>query len=68
MRTLTMIGVPSSAGSYAAGQDQAPRALRDAGLVEALTGAGIDVHDAGDLTAQVWAWPRSGNWPTTSHG
>src|SRR4051812_48144801 len=58
MRTLTMIGVPSSAGSYAAGQDQAPRALRDAGLVEALTGAGIDVHDAGDLTLQVWAPDR----------
>jgi arginase len=58
MRTLTMIGVPSSAGSYAAGQDQAPRALRDAGLVEALTAAGIDVHDAGDLTAQVWAPDR----------
>ena len=29
--TLVMIGVPSSAGSYAAGQDRAPRALRDAG-------------------------------------
>jgi arginase len=53
-----MIGVPSSAGSYAAGQDQAPRALREAGLVEALTAAGVDVHDAGDLTVQVWAPDR----------
>jgi arginase len=58
MRTLAMIGVPSSAGSYAAGQDQAPRALRDAGLVTALLDAGIDVHDAGDTTRQVWAPDR----------
>jgi arginase len=58
MRTLAMIGVPSSAGSYAAGQDQAPRALRDAGLVTALRAAGIDVHDAGDTTEQVWAPDR----------
>jgi arginase len=43
MRRLSIIGVPSSAGSYAAGQDQAPAALRDAGL-----------HDDGDLPEQVW--------------
>ena len=55
---LSMIGVPSSAGSYAAGQDQAPRALRAAGPVEALGRAGLDVHDAGDLTEQVWAPDR----------
>jgi arginase len=54
MRRLSIIGVPSSAGSYAAGQDQAPAALRDAGLVEALTGTGFVVHDDGDLPEQVW--------------
>ncbi len=54
MRRLSIIGVPSSAGSYAAGQDQAPGALRDAGLVEALTRAGLVVHDDGDLPEQVW--------------
>lgn len=59
MRALAMIGVPSSAGSYAAGQDQAPRALRAAGLVNALVDAGIEVHDAGDLTEQVWAPDRA---------
>jgi arginase len=58
MITVELIGVPSSAGSYAAGQDQAPRALREAGLVPALTAAGVDVHDGGDLTEQVWAPDR----------
>jgi arginase len=55
MRGVAVIGVPSSAGSYAAGQDQAPRALWDAGLVDALSAAGLDVLDAGHLTEQVWA-------------
>jgi arginase len=40
MRRLSVIGVPSSAGSYAAGQDLAPAALRHAGLIQALTDAG----------------------------
>lgn len=59
MVALSVVGVPSSAGSYAAGQDRAPAALRAAGLVEALTGAGLDVRDAGDLTEQVWAPDRA---------
>jgi arginase len=58
MITIALLGVPSSAGSYAAGQDQAPRALRQSGLVEALVAAGIEVHDAKDLTEQVWAPDR----------
>jgi arginase len=49
-----VLGVPSSAGSYAAGQDLAPAALRAAGLVEALSNAGLDVHDEGDLPMQIW--------------
>ena len=53
-RPLTVVGNPTSAGSYAAGQDQAPLALRAAGLVGALQGAGRDVIDAGDLPTQVW--------------
>jgi arginase len=51
---LCVLGVPSSAGSYAAGQDMAPAALRDAGLIRLLMGAGIDVADEGDLPRQVW--------------
>jgi len=54
MTGLSVIGVPSSAGSYAAGQDQAPAALRSAGLIEALTGAGLVVRDHGDLPEQIW--------------
>jgi arginase len=49
---LTVLGVPTTAGSHHAGQEKAPSALRAAGLVEALTAAGIDVHDAGDLTVR----------------
>src|SRR5580692_1355728 len=54
MRRISVVGVPSSAGSYAAGQDQAPGALRSAGLVEALVAAGREVRDGGDLPLQVW--------------
>ena len=54
MMRLSIIGVPSSAGSYAAGQDQAPAALRNAGLVQAVSDAGLLVRDHGDLPEQVW--------------
>jgi arginase len=53
-RPLGLIGVPSSAGAYAPGQEQAPAALREAGLVERLTSAGIVVVDHGD--GVVWRW------------
>jgi arginase len=53
------VGVPSSAGSYAAGQDLAPGALRSAGLVKALIASGLDVRDDGDLPHQVWSPDRS---------
>jgi arginase len=51
---LSVIGVPNSLGSYAAGQDLAPAALREAGLISLLAHAGIDVTDEGDLPVQVW--------------
>ena len=51
---LSVVGVPSSAGSYAAGQDQAPAVLRSAGLLDALSASGLDVHDEGDLPLQIW--------------
>ena len=49
------MGVPSSAASYAAGQDLAPAALRSAGLLEQLIAAGLEVHDDGDLPHQAWS-------------
>jgi arginase len=53
-RALGLIGVPSSAGAYAPGQEKAPRALRDAGLLAGLKAAGVAIVDHGD--AEVWRW------------
>jgi arginase len=54
MRSIAVIGAPSSAGAYAPGQEQAPRALREAGLITALTERGVGVRDRGDLPLQRW--------------
>lgn len=51
---LAVIGNPNSAASYAAGQDQAPEALRAAGLLDALRDTGRMVLDLGDLPRQIW--------------
>jgi arginase len=53
-RPLAVIGVPTSAGAFAPGQEQAPAALRRAGLLECLADAGLQVRDGGD--AEVWRW------------
>jgi arginase len=52
-RDVVILGVPSSAGAFAAGQERAPAALREAGLVERLA-AGGDVLDLGDLPEFGW--------------
>ena len=46
--------MPTSAGAFAPGQEQAPWALREAGLVESLRRFGVDVRDHGDR--EVWRW------------
>jgi arginase len=51
----TLIGVPSSAGAHHAGQEQAPAALRAAGLVGRLRAAGVSVTDTGDVAGSVFA-------------
>ena len=51
---LALIGVPTSAGAFASGQEQAPAALREVGLIELLREAGVDVNDRGDREA--WRW------------
>jgi arginase len=49
-----VIGVPTSAGAFAPGQEQAPRALRESGLLELLTSSGIEVRDHGDRELLRW--------------
>ena len=51
---MRLLGVPTSAGAFAPGQEQAPAALRAAGLVERLRDAGVEVEDLGD--SPVWRW------------
>jgi arginase len=48
-RTFGLLGVPSSAGAHWPGQEQAPAALRAAGLISHLTDAGVALVDYGDL-------------------
>ncbi len=48
-RQIGLIGVPSSAAAHWPGQDRAPQALRQAGLVQALESSGYHVVDHGDL-------------------
>src|SRR6266550_7744948 len=44
-----LIGVPSSAGAHGPGQEKAPAALRNAGLLGALRETGLELEDLGDL-------------------
>ncbi len=54
-RQIEIIGIPTSAASYAPGQEKAPAALRVAGLVEVLRAAGYKVVDRND-DPPVWRW------------
>jgi arginase len=62
---LITIGAPSSAGAYAPGQEKAPAALREAGLLRLLSTGGVSVEDAGDVAGFRWrtdkANPRAMN-------
>jgi arginase len=64
-RQLAVIGAPSGAGACGVGQEQAPAALRGAGLIEALGGVGFEVSDLGDSPVVPWrpdrARPRAQN-------
>lgn len=44
-----LLGVPTSAGAHAVGQEKAPQHLRRMGLVERLEAGGTEVIDFGDL-------------------
>jgi arginase len=54
-----VLGVPTSVGAHAPGQERAPAALRKAGLVERITTGGLDVHDLGDLPLIRWTADRT---------
>lgn len=64
-RSLGIVGVPTSAGAFAPGQERAPAALREAGLVEALAAHGVATHDHGERRSWRWrpdaAHPRAQN-------
>jgi arginase len=53
-RRLGVIGVPTSAGAFAPGQERAPCALREAGLLEGLSAGDLAVRDYGD--GEIWRW------------
>ena len=48
-RRMGLIGVPSSAGTHWPGQEEAPRVLREAGLIEHPESVGPGVMDRADL-------------------
>jgi arginase len=62
---LAVIGAPTSAGAFAPGQEDAPAALRAAGLIDALRKGGREVADRGDTPRFRWrvdhAEPRAMN-------
>jgi len=64
-QTLGLLGVPSSAGAFAPGQEQAPQAMRQMGLVAALRAAGAAVVDHGD--SPIWRWRPDQTQPTAQN-
>ncbi|MBN1883210.1 MAG: arginase family protein [Deltaproteobacteria bacterium] len=49
MRGVKILGVPSWVGSLVPTVEEAPKALRDAGLIDRLTSLGLHVIDDGDI-------------------
>jgi arginase len=59
MKQLALIGAPSGAGACGVGQEQAPAALRAAGLPAQLGSVGFDVSDLGDSAVVPWRPDRA---------
>jgi arginase len=59
VRGIDVLGVPSSMGAFAPGQERAPAALRAAGLFGALRESGTAVRDLGDLPIRRWRPDRA---------
>jgi len=58
MKRLSVIGVPSSAGAYAPGQEKAPDALRSSGLIRFLQDLNVIVNDMGNVPGFRWTVDR----------
>ena len=54
-KKIALIGACSSAAAFLAGTEKAPAALRAAGLLEKLAGAGFEVNDLGDCPPRLFA-------------
>lgn len=67
-RRWGVLGVPTSAAAHGPGLEKAPGALRAAGLVEALTGAGVPVVDHGDRPVARWRSARAPGRPNDVAG
>lgn len=48
-KNITLIGAPSSVAAHAPGQEKTPALLREAGLLEDMKAAGLNVNDTGNL-------------------
>jgi arginase len=59
-KTVGLIGVPTSMGAFAPGQEKGPRALREADLLGRLSWGGLLVEDLGDSEVRRWR-PDKGN-------
>lgn len=53
VKSIALLGAPTSAAGLAGGQEGAPAALRSAGIVDRLTSAGFHVTDYGDSAPRV---------------
>jgi arginase len=58
-KTLGLIGVPTSMGAFAPGQEKGPAALRDANLLGRLSTTGVEVADHGDGEVRRWGQTRT---------
>jgi arginase len=54
LKKIALIGAPTSAAALAAGHEEAPAALRAAGLADRLRAIGYEVNDLGDCAKQVF--------------
>lgn len=53
-KQIVLLGAPTSAAALAAGHEKAPKALREAGLVEKLQSIGYTVTDMGDDPVELY--------------